>query len=169
MLSKPKPRFVFTLIENYAITTRTGIIGFNTDICEDHLREGELLIGVSLRQSIFGPFRQVGDPFVSYEDLGFVRLYQGYDWWGDWSSSTVSIICPFRYRVEPVYPDFGVQKGLSWEVAARVAGIEPSAWLELRKEKITDQQFEALVKALLLANLEGSPVPSTSVKELCSL
>lgn len=169
-MSKTMPRFVFTLFENFMITMHTGIIGYASDISEKHLRGGELLIGVSLQRTIFGPFRQVGDPFQNDEDLGFVRLDRG-DQIGPWYepgqySLAIPKICPYRYRVEPIYPEIGVKHGLTWKVAAQVAGIDPRAWGHLRKEEITEDQFEALVKALLLVNTDGNPVPRVTIEEL---
>ena len=130
------------------------------------MRGGELIIGVSLRKAIFGPFRQVGDPFYDEANLGFFRLDFGQNWEFYPQGLLYELTCPWRYRVEPVYPDVGVEQGLIWEVAAQVAGIKTDAWKQLCEEKITDDQFEALTKALLLANIKDTPVPHVTVEEL---
>ena len=135
-MDKTKCNIVFMLDENVDLCLERGLIGHKQKM--DDLPDGTFMIASSYRKAIFGPYTSKGDQYLSQTPLEFYR----------------GVPNPILRKCNWLFPFVtqGRDKGIHWDHAAKMIGVNPNIWFNLRSQRFTDEQVNILHNALLQAN-----------------
>jgi hypothetical protein len=143
--------FVFMLVENFAISMATGVVAYGERIRQPPLTRGDgrFFIGVSTRNTIFGPFLQLTPVYKDPTPMGFIRLDQP-------PALVAPAVYPYRFGFGPL-SEAGANRPLLWAEVAALIGVPEVHWKRLHTLCLDRGQIDLLTNRMVEVN-GGWPV-----------
>lgn len=139
--------FLFTIAENVPEALAGNFIGHEDEKVVLPKNGDIFFLANSLTRTIMGPFRRTRH----FRTNGSAVCYRG-------TPEPHEVECFAIMKFATLKPE-GYRFGVSWDVVADKAGIDPGRWGLLKRTELTLDQIQAVCDLLLAANEPGANFP----------